>query len=222
MSILTVIGLSHFVREDSLFQTLSAYVGMVMPGYAAILNQQVHIFLGPSYGRYDRNLGHAVFQLHGLRVLQNALSVIFPRRVRSATRNFLFPLLFLMCIYFNRSGIVLISFITGAMEILEKRQFILFGWSVSLELTLRVVLYILGVIGEVLLLTSIYLFMPVVRIGFRHALIGGITATILWEITRRVLVWYYSTLSMVNVIYGSFATTVVALLITEAIALIVL
>ena len=64
--------------------------------------------------------------------------------------------------------------------------------------------------------------MPVVHITFRHGLIGGITATVLWEITRHVLVWYYSTLSMVNVIYGSFATAVVALLTTEAAALILL
>ena len=117
---------------------------------------------------------------------------------------------------------MLISFITGALETLEKRQLILFGWSVSLEVTSRVALYILGVICEVVLLSSIYLLMPVGRITFRHALIGGITATILWEITRHVLVWYYSTLSMVNLIYGSFATAVVALLITEAIALILL
>jgi uncharacterized BrkB/YihY/UPF0761 family membrane protein len=64
--------------------------------------------------------------------------------------------------------------------------------------------------------------MPVVHITFRRALIGGVAATILWEITRRVLVWYYSIISMVNLIYGSFATAVVALLSTEAIALIVL
>jgi uncharacterized BrkB/YihY/UPF0761 family membrane protein len=79
-----------------------------------------------------------------------------------------------------------------------------------------------GIISEVALLTSIYLHMPVVHTTFRHALIGGITATILWEITRHVLVWYYSTLSMVNLIYGSFATAVVTLLITEAAALILL
>jgi len=29
------------------------------------------------------------------------------------------------------------------------------------------------------------------------------TATILWEVTRRGLIWYYSTLSLVNLIYGS-------------------
>ena len=92
----------------------------------------------------------------------------------------------------------------------------------SLQVTSRVALYVLGVICEILLLTSIYLVMPVVRITFRHALIGGVTATILWEVTRRVLVWYYATLSMVNVIYGSFATPVVALIITEAISLILL
>ena len=119
-------------------------------------------------------------------------------------------------------GIVLVSSITGALEILGKRQLILFGWSVSLEVTSRIALYILGVISEVVLLASIYLLMPAVRTTFSHALIGGVTATVLWEITRHVLVWYYSTLSMVNLIYGSFATAVVALLIAEVAALILL
>jgi uncharacterized BrkB/YihY/UPF0761 family membrane protein len=119
-------------------------------------------------------------------------------------------------------GIVLVSFITGALELLEKRQLILFGWSVSLEVTSRIALYLLGVISEVVLLASIYLLMPVAHVTFRHALIGGVTATVLWEIIRHVLVWYYRTLSMVNVIYGSFATAVVTLLITEAAALILL
>lgn len=38
-----------------------------------------------------------------------------------------------------------------------------------------------------------------------------ITATVLWEITYRVLIWYYAVVPMVNVIYGSIALTVVAL-----------
>ncbi len=64
--------------------------------------------------------------------------------------------------------------------------------------------------------------MPVVRVAFRHALIGGVTVTILWEIVRRVLVWYYSVLSKVNLIYGSLAAPVVALLTLEAAAIILL
>ncbi|WP_342748414.1 YhjD/YihY/BrkB family envelope integrity protein [Solemya velesiana gill symbiont] len=44
----------------------------------------------------------------------------------------------------------------------------------------------------------------------------------LWEITRHVLVWYFSTLSQVNLVYGSFATAIVALLSFEAASLILL
>ena len=84
------------------------------------------------------------------------------------------------------------------------------------------VLYILGMAGEVLMFASIYLVMPVVRVRFRHALIGGVTAAVLWEITRRVLIWYYGAVSMVNVIYGTIAITVVALLSIQVAAVILL
>jgi membrane protein len=75
-------------------------------------------------------------------------------------------------------------------------------------------LYILGIVGEVL--------MPGVRVRFRYALIGGITAAFLWKITRRLLIWYYAAISIVNVIYGSIAITVVALLSIEVVAVILL
>ena len=224
MSILAIIGLSHFVKEDSLFQTLSTYVGMVMPGYAAILNQQVRVFLGHRHAvGIIGVLAMLFFSSMAFGVLQSALSVIFGHRVRAQRRNFfvsvVIPYAYVLSIGL---AIVLVSFITTALEIHENRQLMILGWSLSLELTFRVVLYMVGIVGEVLMLTSLYLFMPAVRVRFLHALIGGITAMVLWEITRRSLTWYYSTLSMVNLIYGSFATPVVALLTAEAIALIVL
>ena len=64
--------------------------------------------------------------------------------------------------------------------------------------------------------------MPVGQITFRHALLGGATAAILWEITRHVLVWYFAKLSLVSVIYGSFATAVVILLSIEVASIIFL
>jgi len=82
--------------------------------------------------------------------------------------------------------------------------------------------YLLGFSGEVLLLTSLYLVMPVGRLSLRHALIGGITAALLWEITRHILVWYFSTLSLVNVIYGAFSAAIVILISLEAAAIILL
>src|ERR1035441_6336535 len=45
MSILALIVLSHFVKEDQLFYTLSTYIEMVIPGYAATLTEQVRVFL---------------------------------------------------------------------------------------------------------------------------------------------------------------------------------
>jgi membrane protein len=224
MSILTLIVLSHFIGEEQLFQTLSTYLEMVIPGYAAILKEQVRVFL--VHRKMIGIIGFLVmlfFSSIAFTVLENAMSVIFSHRARRRRRRFivsaLIPYLyvFAMCL-----GILLVSFIAGVLDTLEKRQLIILGWALSLEGTSRIALYLLGIIGEVLMLASIYLVMPTVRISFRYALIGGITATVLWEITRRVMVWYYSALSMVNLIYGSFATAVVALLTTEAAALILL
>ena len=224
LSILALIGLSHFTEEGQLFQTLSMYLEMIIPGYAATLTEQVRVFL------VHRNVVSVIgllvmlfFSSITFSMLENAMSVIFFHRVRTNRRHFLssviIPYVYILVLGL---GILLVSFIAGALEILENKQLLLFGWSLSLEGSSRVVLYILGIIGEVLMLTSIYLVMPVVRITFRHALIGGIVATVLWEITRRLLIWYYSVLSMVHLIYGSIATVVVALLSVEAVALILL
>ena len=156
-------------------------------------------------------------------MLENAMSVIFFQRVRIQRRNFLISAIIpYVYIFVMGLGIVLVSFIVGAIETLESRHLTILGWSLNLGGTTGVALYILGIIGEVLILTSVYLVMPVVRVRFRHALIGGITAAVLWEITRRVLIWYYSAVSMVNVIYGSIAITVVALLSIEVVAIILL
>jgi YihY family inner membrane protein len=81
-------------------------------------------------------------------------------------------------------------------------------------------LYLVGVTGEALLLTAIYLVMPVGRLSLRHALIGGATATLLWEITRHVLAWYYATMSQMQLVYGSL-TSVAVLLSVEFGALVV-
>jgi membrane protein len=224
MSILALIVLSHFIEEEQLFHTLSTYLGMVIPGYAATLTEQVRVFL--EHRKVIGIIGFAVmlfFSSIAFKVLENAMSVIFFHRVRIQRRHFLISVIIpYVYIFLMGLGILLVSFIAGAVETLENRQLIIFGRSLNLEGTSGVALYIMGIIGEVLMLTSLYLVMPVARITFRHALIGGITATILWEITRRVLVWYYALISMVNLIYGSFATVVVALLSIEAVALILL
>jgi len=224
LSILALIVLSHFIEGERLIHTLTTYLEMLIPGYAATLTEQVRVFLEHrKVIGIIGFLGMLFFSSIAFSMLENAMSVIFFQRVRIQRRNFLISAIIPYgYILLMGLGIVLVSFIAGALDILAKRQLLLFGWSLSLEVTSRVALYILGILGEVLMFTSIYWVMPVVRITFRHALIGGTTATVLWEITRRVLVWYYAALSMVNLIYGSIATVVVALLSVEAVALILL
>jgi YihY family inner membrane protein len=119
-------------------------------------------------------------------------------------------------------GITLVAMAVGAIESLVVQLVAVFGWSLPLQGIISLVLYITGLAGEFLILSSIYRVMPGMHIPLRHALIGGLTATILWELTRRLLVWYYQAVSMVKLIYGSVAIAVGALLCVEVGAIILL
>ena len=224
LSILALIVLTHFIEEQQLIHTLSTFLEMVIPGYAATLTEQVRAFL--EHRKVVGGIGFLVmlsFSSLAFSMLENAMSVIFFQRVRIQRRNFLISVIIpYVYIFLMGLGIVLVSFIVSATETLESRHLMLLGWSLNLGGTTGVALHILGIIGEVLILTSVYLVMPVARVKFRHALIGGITAAVLWEFTRRVLIWYYAAVSMVSFIYGSIAITVVALISIEIAAIILL
>jgi YihY family inner membrane protein len=156
-------------------------------------------------------------------VLENAMSVIFHHRVAIQRRHFLvsavIPFLFIV---FIGAGLLLITFISGALQSIDGAEVTLFGAQWNLQGVEGKILYLLGVGGQILLLTALYLVMPVGRLALRHALVGALFAAVLWEVTRHLLVWYFSTLSLVNVVYGSLATAVIVLLSFEAAALILL
>src|SRR6185369_7918894 len=205
LSILALIVLTNIIEEQQLILTLSTYLEMVIPGYAATLTEQVRAFL--EHRKVVGIIGFIVmlfFSSIAFTMLENAMSVIFYQRVKIQRRKFLVSAIIPYVYIFSMGlGIVLVSFVVGAIETLETRHLTILGWSLNLGGATGVALYILGIVGEVLMLTSIYLVMPPVKVRFRHALIGGTTAAVLWEITRRMLIWYYATVSMVNVIYGS-------------------
>ena len=106
--------------------------------------------------------------------------------------------------------------IASLLQSMSDDQLVLVGRGWSLDLLSVMLLYLAGFVGLVLVLTSIYLVMPPRgRITPKHALAGGIAVAVLWEATRHVLVWYFSTISVVGVVYGSLATTVIGLLSLE-------
>lgn len=151
------------------------------------------------------------------------MSVIFFHRVAIHRRRFLvsalIPFLFIAMI---GAGLLFITFAGSALEALSQTQLEIFGRHWGLDGLSVPLIYVLGLSGQVLLFTSLYLVMPHGGIATRHALVGGLVAAILWDISRHVLVWYFKTLSLVNLIYGSFAGAVVILLTFEVAALILL
>ena len=221
---LLLVGLSHVLEEQALLLTVNRHLEIILPTRSDVLTAQIADFLEHrSVVGWVGFLVLVFFSTFAFTVLENAMSVIFFHRVSIHRRHFLvsalIPFLF---IFLLGLGVLMVTFISGALQSLEQQHLELFGWDWSFIGTSKYLLYGFGLLGLVLMLTSLYLVMPVGGISFRHALIGGVTAAFLWELTRHFLVWYFSTLSLVNVVYGSMASAVVVLLSFEAAALILL
>jgi YihY family inner membrane protein len=119
-------------------------------------------------------------------------------------------------------GLLVVTLISGALEAVGRESVSVLGHAWSLAGLSRLLLHLIGTAGSVLVLTALYLVMPVGRVALHRAVLGAVAATLLWEIVRHVLVWYFANLSMVNVVYGSLATTIIVLLTLEVAALILL
>jgi membrane protein len=224
MLTLILIVLSQLTDLQLLLDTTRDYLDLITPGHAADLTAQVAAFL------QDWKLVGVVgilmlvlFSSLAFTTLENAMSVIFFHRVAIHRRHFLIsaiiPYCYILCLAL---GMLLVSTVSGVLATLDERTFTVMGHVWSPGGLSAPIVYGLGVTGEILLLSSLYLVMPIGRLAVHHALIGGVTATVLWELTRHFLVWYFSTLSIVNIVYGTFATAVIVLLSLETAAFILL
>ena len=224
MFALILVVLSQIQESAELVETLRTYLMMVVPNQAEILSNQISKFL--QNWKVIGVIGFIIllfFSSFAFTVLENAMSVIFFHRVAIKRRHFLISAIIPFCyILFAAVGLLVVSAVSGSLHSLDTRSILVMGKVWSLSSVEAFLVYLFGIVGEILLLTSLYLVMPVGRLALRHALIGGVTAAVLWEITRHILVWYFSTLSFVNVIYGTFATAIIILLSLEAAAIILL
>ena len=221
---LLLIALSQFFDTRLLLDTLATLLAMAAPSRLGELTTHFEIFM--ANWKVIGAMGLLLllfFSSLAFTVLENALSMIFFHRRQNQRRHFLvsavMPYLYILLL---AAGFLVVSLMASWLHQHSSDTPSLFGFHIDMSATTATVLYLLGVTGEVLLLTSIYLVMPVGRLAWSHAIVGGITATLLWEITRHILVWYFSTLSFVSVIYGSLATTVIILLSFEFGAIILL
>ncbi|HET8748326.1 MAG TPA: YihY/virulence factor BrkB family protein [Ramlibacter sp.] len=211
--ILTVIALSHFVDQRELLQTLGRYLEWLMPGQSqAVVTELNNFVLHREFIGWVLLATMLFFSSLAFTVLEKAMAVIFLHRFAIRKRRFVVSALLPYCYIVTLGfGLLVVTLVAGSIQAIGEDSVHFLGQDWSLHGVSGVLLYLLGIVGEVFLLTSIYMVMPVGRLWWRHALLGGITATLLWEITRRVLVWYFATLSQVNVVYGSLTTAIVVL-----------
>ena len=224
MFILMLIALSNVVEEARLMATLSRYLEFVLPGRADAIVWEIATFLESRHLIGWVLIGVMLFfSSVAFTMLENAMSVIFFHRVKIQRRHFLIsaiiPYLVMLVLGI---GFLMVTLIAGALFMVEEVHFSALGQDWSLGGLTSIVLYLIGFGGQVLMFTAIYMVMPVGKLLLRHALIGGIAAALMWEITRHVLVWYFSSLSFVNVVYGSLASVIVALISLEIAGMILL
>lgn len=222
--ILILIALANFVEQSALLATLGHYLEWIVPGQSQAIMGELALFLD-----HKHVIGGVLvvtllfFSSLAFTVLENAMSVIFYHRVAVRRRSFLVSALIpFVWILFLGVGALIVTLVSGALQAMGRESIDFFGRTWSLVGVSGFLLYLIGLLGEIIVLTSIYMVMPAGRPSWRHALIGGVTAALLWEITRHVLVWYFATISQVRIVYGTLTTAIVVLLSLEIAAMVLL
>ncbi len=224
MLILTVIALSHFVDQAALLQTLGRYLEWLVPGQSGAIVAELANFLA-----HRDVLGWVLlasmlfFSSLAFTVLENAMSVIFHHRVAIRRRHFLIsaviPYAYILSLGL---GLLLVTLVAGSLQAIGQQRVEFLWRSWSLGGVSGALLYLLGLAGDIFVLTSVYLVMPVGRPSLQHALLGAVAAALMWEVSRHALVWYFTTLSQIGAVYGSLTTAIAVLLSLELAATLLL
>jgi YihY family inner membrane protein len=215
---LILLGLSHFVDTESLLEILESGVELVIPSDPELVVNQVRDLLAVKDVGWVAIGLLLFFSASAFLVLERSLERIFEHRSRLKRRHLLVSVV-IPYLYMLVLGLIMTAMTVsaGLLAGLEER--------IPAHLFERLENASLGAAGlvlEFMLLTSFYKIMPAGGISLGRAAVGGLAATLLWDATRGAFVWYLSNVSPVNLVYGSLATVVVALLLLEMGALILL
>ena len=222
--ILMVIALSQVIDQEVLLAAVHRALEYLVPGEGRAVVDELKAFLD-----HRTVIGWVLlitmlfFSSLGFKVLENAMFVIFRHRVQKRRRHFLVSLVLPFgYIIFISTMLFVGAIVIADLVAMGAESFVLLGHSWSLTGFSHLLIYGVGLIGEILLISAIYYFMPVGRLSAHHALIGGVTAALLWEVVRFALRWYFGTLSQVSVVYGSLTTSIVVLISLEVAAALLL
>ena len=167
MLALILVLLSHVQEQQALLEALRDYLVLIAPGQAEALIAQISVFMeNRKVIGWVGLLILLFFSSLAFTVLENAMSVIFFHRVAIKRRHFLVSAIIPYCyILLLAFGMLLVSTVSGSLHTLDTSSVDVMGRHWSLSGLETVLIYILGIVGEILLLTSIYLVMPVGKLS---------------------------------------------------------
>lgn len=215
--ILSVVGLSHLVDRTLLIETIGLYLDWLLPSMTNVLISDISTFLDKRATISLLMLGTLLFfSSLAFAVLEKSMAIIFAHRGSGKKRHFLVSAILPYCLVFVLAiALLLLTLAALALQALAGENLVLFGQVWSLSGVAGFLFPLLGVALVTFVLSALYLIVPVGRTRLSHALIGGLAGALLWEVLRHVLVWYFSTISKIGVVYGSMATAVVLLFCME-------
>lgn len=220
---LAVAALSLVFDEARILDILRPELSALVPQHADAVLQAAQAFLRTEAStRAFSVVAMLFFSSIAFRMLEQAVAAIF-HASSPAHRSFwvsaLLPYLFMLVLMIALLGVTLL---TASLDALGEHPLRLFGLQRPLAFGIKLLLRASGFLGLVLVFAGIYRVLPVARISARRALVGGLAAAVLWRLTASFMVYFFTNLSMVNVLYGSLATVVVVLLSLEIVFVILL
>lgn len=212
----TVGALSLFFDHQQILEMLQPELRVLVPENTDAIIQAAEAYF---QHQTTTSVVSVVFLLFfssiAFRMLEQAVAAIFHTSSGGLHRHFLvsavLPYTFMLL---AMAALFFMTLITSSLDALGETTKVL-GFTVSIERGTSLLLRAGGAVGLVLLFSAIYRVLPLVKISWNKALVGGLCAGALWQLVGRFMVYYFANLSMVNVIYGSLATVVVMLLFME-------
>jgi YihY family inner membrane protein len=221
---LTLGVLSSITDEALVLGALRGELDFLMPQQADAFLQAAQSFLGHAAATSAVSvLALLFFSSIAFRMLEEAVAIIFHASGRTGRRHpwlsALLPFAIMVLLMVAILALTLLSSLAGGPGSSAARTL---GLEVPTAVGTQLLLRLVSFAGLVALFAGTYLVLPVGRVSPRRAIIGGLCAATLWRGVGVLLAYYFASLSMVNVLYGSLATVVVLLLYLEGAFIIVL
>jgi membrane protein len=214
---LAVGGLTVVFDEARILDMLRSELTELVPQHADTILESTQTFLGNQATANVVSVALLLFfSSIAFRMMEEAVAAIFHTPIESARRSLwvsaVLPYVFMLLLMIALFAMTLLTY---SLDALGERSVRVFAVDRSLEFAVEWLLRLANFVGLALLFAAIYRVVPVVRISLRRALVGGLSAAVLWRLVARFMVYFFTNISMVNVIYGSLATVIVVLLYLE-------